>query len=222
PRRAGPASGGSASRARRARTRRAPRAPARSGASPPPVASPAAPPRAPFRSPRPSRPAARRRRAAADRRARRRPARRCRYAAACQTSSAGDGTSISRTTRTAPPIRNREVAASIRNFRVARYTKEARMNLVPMVVESDGRYERSFDIYSRLLRERIVFLGTEVTDESANLITAQLLFLEAENLNEDINLYINSPGGSAYAGMAIYDTMQFVKPDVSTTCVGMA
>src|SRR5947208_15160525 len=96
------------------------------------------------------------------------------------------------------------------------------MNLVPMVVESDGRYERSFDIYSRLLRDRIVFLGTEVTDESANLITAQLLFLEAENPNEDINLYINSPGGSAYAGMAIYDTMQFVKPDVSTTCVGMA
>jgi len=96
------------------------------------------------------------------------------------------------------------------------------MNLVPMVVESDGRYERSFDIYSRLLRERIVFLGTEVTDESANLITAQLLFLEAESPNEDINLYINSPGGSAYAGMAIYDTMQFVKPDVSTTCVGMA
>src|SRR5205809_4296876 len=95
------------------------------------------------------------------------------------------------------------------------------MPLVPMVVESDGRYERSFDIYSRLLRERIVFLGTEVTDDSANLITAQLLFLEAENPNEDINLYINSPGGSAYAGMAIYDTMQFVKPDVATTCVGM-
>ena len=96
------------------------------------------------------------------------------------------------------------------------------MPLVPMVVESDGRYERSFDIYSRLLRERIVFLGTEVTDDSANLITAQLLFLEAENPNEDINLYINSPGGSAYAGMSIYDTMQFVKPDVATTCVGMA
>jgi ATP-dependent Clp protease protease subunit len=96
------------------------------------------------------------------------------------------------------------------------------MNLVPMVVESDGRYERSFDIYSRLLRERIVFLGTEVSDESANLITAQLLFLEAENPDEDIHIYINSPGGSAYAGMAIYDTMQFVKPDVTTTCVGMA
>jgi ATP-dependent Clp protease, protease subunit len=96
------------------------------------------------------------------------------------------------------------------------------MSLVPMVVESDGRYERSFDIYSRLLRERIVFLGTEVSDQSANLITAQLLFLEAEDPDKDINLYINSPGGSAYAGMAIYDTMQFVKPPVATTCVGMA
>ena len=96
------------------------------------------------------------------------------------------------------------------------------MTLVPMVVESDGRFERSFDIYSRLLRERIVFLGTEVNDGSANLIAAQLLFLEAEDPDKDINLYINSPGGSAYAGMAIYDTMQYVKPDVSTVCVGMA
>ncbi len=96
------------------------------------------------------------------------------------------------------------------------------MTLVPMVVESDGRYERSFDIYSRLLRERIVFLGTEVSDVSANLIAAQLLFLEAEDPDKDISLYINSPGGSAYAGMAIYDTMQYVKPDVSTVCVGMA
>src|SRR6476646_10493427 len=94
--------------------------------------------------------------------------------------------------------------------------------LVPMVVESDGRYERSFDIYSRLLRERIVFLGTEVDDHVANLITAQLLFLEAEDPDKDICLYINSPGGSAYAGMAIYDTVQFVKPDVQTICVGMA
>jgi ATP-dependent Clp protease protease subunit len=91
-----------------------------------------------------------------------------------------------------------------------------------MVVESDGRYERSFDIYSRLLRERIVFLGTEVRDDSANLIAAQLLFLEAEDPDRDISLYINSPGGSAYAGMAIYDTMQYVKPDVRTVCVGMA
>src|SRR5919106_1853500 len=93
--------------------------------------------------------------------------------------------------------------------------------VVPMVVEPDGRYERSFDIYSRLLRERIVFLGTEVDDQVANVITAQLLFLEAEDPEKDINLYINSPGGSAYAGMAIYDTMQYVRPDVSTVCVGM-
>jgi ATP-dependent Clp protease protease subunit len=95
------------------------------------------------------------------------------------------------------------------------------MPLVPMVVESDGRYERSFDIYSRLLRERIVFLGSEVEDGIANVITAQLLFLEAEDPDKDISLYINSPGGSAYAGMAIYDAMQYVKPDVSTVCVGM-
>jgi ATP-dependent Clp protease, protease subunit len=94
--------------------------------------------------------------------------------------------------------------------------------LVPMVVESDGRFERSFDIYSRLLRERIVFLGTEVDDQVANLITGQLLFLEAEDPDKDVSLYVNSPGGSAYAGMAIYDTMQFVKPDVRTICVGMA
>jgi len=96
-----------------------------------------------------------------------------------------------------------------------------RAHLVPTVVDSDGRYERAFDIYSRLLRERIVFLGTEVEDASANLIAAQLLFLEAEDPDADINLYINSPGGSAYAGMAIYDTMQFVRPDVSTICLGM-
>jgi ATP-dependent Clp protease, protease subunit len=93
--------------------------------------------------------------------------------------------------------------------------------LVPMVVESDGRYERSFDIYSRLLRERIVFLGQEVEDSIANVITAQLLFLEAEDPDQEIKLYVNSPGGSAYAGMAIYDTMQFVKPDVRTICIGM-
>jgi ATP-dependent Clp protease, protease subunit len=93
--------------------------------------------------------------------------------------------------------------------------------LVPMVVEADGRYERSFDIYSRLLRERIVFLGREVDDEIANVITAQMLFLEAEDSDKDISLYVNSPGGSAYAGMAIYDTMQYVKPDVRTICVGM-
>jgi ATP-dependent Clp protease protease subunit len=94
--------------------------------------------------------------------------------------------------------------------------------VIPMVVEADGRYERSFDIYSRLLRERIVFLGTAVDDHIANLITAQLLFLEADDPDKDISLYVNSPGGSAYAGMAIYDTVQFVKPDVRTICVGMA
>jgi ATP-dependent Clp protease protease subunit len=93
--------------------------------------------------------------------------------------------------------------------------------VIPMVVDSDGRFERSYDIYSRLLRERIVFLGTEVNDQVANLISAQLLFLEAEDPEKDIALYINSPGGSAYAGMAIYDTMQYVRPDVSTVCIGM-
>ena len=93
--------------------------------------------------------------------------------------------------------------------------------LVPVVVESSSRGERSFDIYSRLLRERIVFLGTEVDDQVANLIAAQLLVLEAEDPDTDIDLYVNSPGGSAYAGMAIYDTMQYVKPDVRTVCLGM-
>ena len=93
---------------------------------------------------------------------------------------------------------------------------------VPMVVESDGRFDRSFDIYSRLLRERIVFLGTEVSEASANLIVAQLIFLEAEDPDADIRLYVNSPGGDAYAGFAIYDAMQYVKPDVQTYCVGMA
>ena len=95
------------------------------------------------------------------------------------------------------------------------------MTLIPMVVEQDGRAERSFDIYSRLLRERIVFLGQPVEDDIANLITAQLLFLEAEDPDRDISLYINSPGGSAYAGMAIYDAMQYVRPDVQTICTGM-
>jgi ATP-dependent Clp protease protease subunit len=95
-------------------------------------------------------------------------------------------------------------------------------HLVPMVVESDGRFERSFDIFSRLLRERIVFLGTQVEDSSANVVVAQLLHLEAEDPDTDIALYVNSPGGDAYAGFAIYDAMQFVKPDVQTFCVGMA
>src|ERR1700729_3825717 len=93
--------------------------------------------------------------------------------------------------------------------------------VIPMVIEQDGRGERSFDIYSRLLRERIVFLGQEVDDQIANLVAAQLLFLEAEDPDKDIWLYVNSPGGSAYAGMAIYDAMQFVKPDVATVCLGM-
>jgi ATP-dependent Clp protease, protease subunit len=96
------------------------------------------------------------------------------------------------------------------------------MPLVPMVVEQDGRFERSFDIYSRLLRERIVFLGQEVEDSIANLIAAQLLFLDAEDPDKDISLYINSPGGSSYAGMAIYDAMQFVQADVQTYAIGMA
>ena len=91
-----------------------------------------------------------------------------------------------------------------------------------MVVESDGRFERSFDIFSRLLRERIVFLGTEVDASAANLVVAQLLFLEAEDPDADIRFYINSPGGDAYAGMAMYDAMQFVKPEVQTYCIGMA
>ena len=93
--------------------------------------------------------------------------------------------------------------------------------VVPVVVEQDGRWERSFDIYSRLLRERIVFLGQEVDDAIANLIAAQLLFLDAEDPGKDIHLYVNSPGGSAYAGMAIYDAMQYVRSDVSTVCLGM-
>jgi ATP-dependent Clp protease protease subunit len=94
--------------------------------------------------------------------------------------------------------------------------------LVPYVVEQTGRGERSYDIYSRLLKDRIVFLGGTVTDDMANLITAQLLFLESEDPEREINMYINSPGGSVTAGLAIYDTMQFVKPPVSTICVGQA
>ncbi len=96
------------------------------------------------------------------------------------------------------------------------------MSLVPMVVEQTSRGERSYDIYSRLLKDRIVFLGEEVTDVSANLIVAQLLFLESEDPGKDIQLYINSPGGSVSAGWAIYDTMQYIKCDVSTICMGMA
>ncbi len=96
------------------------------------------------------------------------------------------------------------------------------LGYIPMVVEQSGRGERSYDIYSRLLKERVVFLVGPVNDQTANLVVAQLLFLESENPDKDISLYINSPGGSVTAGLAIYDTMQFIKPDVSTLCVGMA
>jgi ATP-dependent Clp protease protease subunit len=96
------------------------------------------------------------------------------------------------------------------------------LGLVPMVVEQSGRGERAYDIYSRLLKERVIFLVGEVNDSTANLVVAQLLFLESENPDKDIYFYINSPGGSVSAGMAIYDTMQFIKPDVSTLCIGQA
>ena len=96
------------------------------------------------------------------------------------------------------------------------------MSLVPYVIEQTSRGERSYDIYSRLLKERIIFLGEEVNDTSASIVVAQLLFLEAEDPEKDIQIYINSPGGSVTAGMAIYDTMQYVKCDVSTICIGMA
>ena len=96
------------------------------------------------------------------------------------------------------------------------------LNLIPMVVEQTARGERSYDIYSRLLKERVIFLVGEVNDHVANLLVAQMLFLESENPEKDIHLYINSPGGAVTAGLAIYDTMQFVKPDVSTMCIGQA
>ncbi len=96
------------------------------------------------------------------------------------------------------------------------------LGLVPMVVEQSGRGERSYDIYSRLLKERVIFLVGPVNDQTANLVVAQLLFLESENPDKDISLYINSPGGSVSAGLAIFDTMNFIKPDVSTLCIGMA
>ncbi len=96
------------------------------------------------------------------------------------------------------------------------------IGMIPMVVETSGRGERAYDIYSRLLKERVVFLVGEVNDHTANLIVAQMLFLESENPEKDIHFYINSPGGSISAGMAIYDTMQFIKPQVSTLCIGMA
>jgi ATP-dependent Clp protease protease subunit len=96
------------------------------------------------------------------------------------------------------------------------------LGMVPIVIEQSGRGERAYDIYSRLLRDRVIFLVGPVNDQTANLVIAQMLFLESENPDKDISLYINSPGGSVYAGMAIYDTMQFIKPDISTICVGMA
>ncbi len=96
------------------------------------------------------------------------------------------------------------------------------LGMVPIVIEQSGRGERAYDIYSRLLRERVVFLVGPVNDQTANLVVAQLLFLESENPDKDISLYINSPGGSVSAGLAIFDTMQFIKPDVSTLCIGMA
>src|SRR5690554_1539672 len=104
----------------------------------------------------------------------------------------------------------------------SQYLNDTSAALVPMVVEQSSRGERAYDIYSRLLKERIIFLVGPVEDHMANLVVAQLLFLEAENPDKDIHLYINSPGGSVTAGMSIYDTMQFIKPDVSTTCIGQA
>jgi len=102
------------------------------------------------------------------------------------------------------------------------YQEPQNIGMIPMVVETSGRGERAYDIYSRLLKERVVFLVGEVNDHSSNLIVAQMLFLESENPDKDIHFYINSPGGSVTAGMAIYDTMQFIKPAVSTLCIGQA
>jgi len=102
------------------------------------------------------------------------------------------------------------------------YEGPAGLGLIPMVIEQSGRGERAYDIYSRLLKERVIFLVGPINDQMANVIVAQLLFLESENPDKDINLYINSPGGSVSSGLAIYDTMQFIKPDVSTLCTGLA
>jgi len=106
--------------------------------------------------------------------------------------------------------------------KLSRANSPVGLGYIPMVVEQSGRGERAYDIYSRLLKERVIFLVGPVDDMTANLVVAQLLFLEAENPDKDISLYINSPGGSVTAGMAIYDTMQFIKPDVSTLCIGQA
>jgi ATP-dependent Clp protease, protease subunit len=108
------------------------------------------------------------------------------------------------------------------NQSITDYQETQNIGLIPMVVETSGRGERAYDIYSRLLKERVVFLVGEVNDHTANLIVAQMLFLESENPDKDIHFYINSPGGSVTAGMAIYDTMQFIKPNISTLCIGQA
>src|SRR5690606_33954492 len=105
------------------------------------------------------------------------------------------------------------------NSQASQHSQMATMNLVPMVVEQTARGERAYDIYSRLLKERVIFIVGPIEDHMANLVVAQLLFLESENPDKDISLYINSPGGSVSAGLSIYDTMQFIKPDVSTMCV---
>lgn len=114
------------------------------------------------------------------------------------------------------------MTSKFEDFRQAHAEETQMLGMVPMVVEQSGRGERAYDIYSRLLKERVIFLVGPVNDHSANLVVAQLLFLESENPDKDISLYINSPGGSVSAGMAIFDTMQFIKPDVSTLCTGLA
>ena len=114
------------------------------------------------------------------------------------------------------------ISAAARPGRLFQSEEADEMPLIPMVIEQTNRGERSYDIYSRLLKDRIVFLGGEITDDTANLVVAQLLFLEMEDPDSDISLYINSPGGSVTAGMAIYDTMKYIKPQVRTVCVGMA
>lgn len=111
---------------------------------------------------------------------------------------------------------------NLRDIMASNMSEPQGLGYIPMVIEQSGRGERSYDIYSRLLKERVIFLVGPVNDMSANLVVAQLLFLEAENPDKDISLYINSPGGSVTAGMSIYDTMQFIKPDVSTLCIGQA
>jgi len=117
---------------------------------------------------------------------------------------------------------NQRVAAAISGTAGSGPLEPTGLGMVPIVIEQSGRGERAYDIYSRLLRDRVVFIVGPINELTANLVVAQLLFLESENPDKEIALYINSPGGSVYAGMAIYDTMQFIKPDVSTICVGMA